>query len=64
LCTQKGIRVTRFSSLNEQIFLKLLVGVTPKIEANLKHLTDLIDFFLFSFNLGGIKVHNQIGKYG
>ncbi len=33
---------TRFSSLNEQILLKLLVGVAPKIEANLKHLTDLI----------------------
>jgi hypothetical protein len=42
LCTQKGIWATRFSSLNEQILLKLLVGVAPKIEANLKHLTDLI----------------------
>ncbi len=46
-CTQKGIQATHFSSLNEQISLKLLVGVTPKIEANLKHLTDYINFFLF-----------------
>jgi hypothetical protein len=64
LCAHKHIRTTHFSSLNEQIFLKLLVGFAPKIEANAKHLTDLIDFFLFSLNLGDFKVHNHIGKYG
>jgi hypothetical protein len=64
LCTQKRIFVAHFSSLNEQIFLKLLVGVAPKIEANLKHLTDLIDFFFFSFYLEDFKEHNHVGKYG
>jgi hypothetical protein len=49
LCTQKGIWATRFSLLNEQ---KLLVGVVPKIEANLKHLKDLIDFFPFFIKFG------------
>jgi hypothetical protein len=63
-CTQKGIQATHFSSLNEEISLKLLVGVAPKIEANLKHLTDLINFFLFSFNLGGTKVQDHVEKYG
>jgi hypothetical protein len=46
LCAQEHIRAAHFSSLNEQIFLKLLVGVASKIEANQKHLTDSIDFFL------------------
>jgi hypothetical protein len=63
-CTQKGIQATHFSSLNEQISLKLLVAVAPKIEANLKHLTDSIDFSFFSFNSGGTKVHDHVEKYG
>jgi hypothetical protein len=50
--------------LNKRIFPKLLVGVAPTIEANLKQQTDFIDFFLFSFHLGDIKVHNHVGKYG
>jgi hypothetical protein len=48
LRTQKRICAAHFSSLSEQIFLKLLVGVAPKIEANLKQLTDSIDFMLTS----------------
>jgi hypothetical protein len=32
-----------------------LVGVAPKIEANVKHLTDLIDFFLFFIEFGGFQ---------
>jgi hypothetical protein len=63
-CTQKGIQATHSGSLNEQISCKLLVGVAPEIEANLKHLTYLINLFLFSFNLGGTKVHNHVEKYG
>jgi hypothetical protein len=55
LCTQKRIRTTCISSHNEQIFLKLLVGVAPKIEANQKHLTDLIDFFIFFIEYGGFQ---------
>jgi hypothetical protein len=50
--------------LNKLISPKLLVGVAPKIEANLKQLKDFIDFFLFSFHLGDFKVRNHVGKYG
>jgi hypothetical protein len=64
LCTQNCIRAAHFSSLNEPIFLQLLVGVALKIEANPEQLTDLIDFFFFLFNFGDFKVNNLVGKYG
>jgi hypothetical protein len=52
--------MAHFSSLNEQIFLKLLVGVTPKIEANLNHFTDSIN--ISSSNLGVSKYTNMLGS--